>query len=361
MIFFLMLVTFALTAACTAFFIKHADKFGLIDIPNERSMHANPTPRGAGICFGLASLLVSFVAIALDLNRLQEYYYVYIAIAVVFAAGYLDDKKGLSPKVKFIFIIAAALILCINGIYIDTLGHYMGYRLDLPIFIAIPFTVFAITGFTNALNLIDGLDGLAATISAVMMGAFLWIGYINGDELMIMLSSIFLASIAAFLLFNWHPAKVFMGDSGSLTLGFTVAVLAVRATEFIEPMAVLFIVVLPVLDTFIVMVRRKQRGLSLFSADKTHMHHILYKRYEDIPYTVILLVYIQIAFTIIGVQLRHADNFMSLILFGILFFIMLNLFDQRIKRRKPQEKRKRRFTFTKMRNWPKEEKRPLSR
>ncbi|BBG65191.1 undecaprenyl-phosphate N-acetylglucosaminyl 1-phosphate transferase [Hydrogenimonas sp.] len=341
MIFILMLITFTITLVCTILFIKNAEKIGMVDIPNERSMHKTPIPRGAGVCFVTALLLVSFTAVVFDLNRLQEYYYVYVAIAIVFVAGLLDDYAGLPPKKKFFFIITAALLLCVKGIYIKSLGHYIGYEIDLPLLIAVPFTVFAITGFTNALNLTDGLDGLAGTISMVMLGAFFWIGYSNRDELMIMLSAVTMAGVAAFLIFNWHPARVFMGDSGSLTLGFIVAVLAIRAMEFIEPMAVLFIVVLPVLDTFIVMVRRKQRGLSIFSADKTHMHHILYKRYEDIPYTVILLVYIQIAFTIIGVQLRHSDNFMSLILFGILFFIMLNLFDQRIKRRK-KEKRKRR-------------------
>lgn len=342
MIFILMLITFAITLVCTVLFIKNADRLGMIDLPNERSMHANPIPRGAGLCFISAFLLVSFVAVAFDMNRLREFYYVYIAIAIVFAAGVLDDRKGLSPKRKFLFIVVASFLLCVNGIYIDTLGHYMGYEIDLPIYIAVPFTIFAITGFTNALNLTDGLDGLAGTISVVIMGAFLWIGYVNHDELMIMLSSICMAGVAAFLIFNWHPARVFMGDSGSLALGFIVAILAVRATKFIEPIAVLFIAVLPVLDTFIVMVRRKQRKLSLFSPDKTHMHHILFNRYENIPYTVILLVYIQIAFTIIGIQLRNADSFMSLILFGILFFIMLNLFDQRIKRRE-KKKRKKRF------------------
>ncbi len=355
MIFTLMLITFALTLICTILFIKNASRLGMVDLPNERSMHTNPIPRGAGLCFISAFLLVSFIAVLFDMNRLGEFYYVYIAIAIVFAAGVMDDRRGLSPKRKFLFIIAASFILCLNGIYIDRLGHYFGYEVELPVYLAIPFTLFAMTGFTNALNLTDGLDGLAGTISLVIMGAFLWIGYVNHDELMIMLSSICMAGVAAFLIFNWHPARVFMGDSGSLALGFIVAILAVRATKFIEPVAVLFIAVLPVLDTFIVMVRRKQRGLSLFSPDKTHMHHILYKRYEDIPYTVILLVYIQIAFTIIGIQLRDADSFMSLILFGILFFIMLNLFDQRIKRRK-EEKRTRRFTFTKMRNWPQETK-----
>ena len=342
MIFLLMLVTFLLTLGCTLLFIRNAPKFGFVDIPNERSMHSQPIPRGAALCFGGVAIFVSLVSIVLGLNHIQHYWYVYLAIAMVFAAGFLDDRTGVTPKLKFLFIILGAAIVAFAGIDIDSFGHFMGYEIRLPALLAIPFTIFAITGFTNALNLIDGLDGLAGTISLVIMGAFLWIGYINHDELMVMLASVFMAATAAFLLFNWYPAKVFMGDSGSLTLGFVISILAVRATHFIEPTAVLFIVVLPVLDTFIVMTRRIQRGLSPFTADKTHMHHILYNRYEDVAYTTILLVYIQIAFTLIGVQLRNADGFLSLILFGILFFIMLNLFDQRIKRR-PKSKKSRSF------------------
>jgi len=349
MIFLLMLVTFALTVACTAGFIRMAPKLGFVDIPNERSMHHNPVPRGAGICFSMATLLVSLVVIVFNVNLVSRYFLIYIAVALVFLAGFLDDRYEVTPKTKFVFIVLAALLVCYDGVCITSLGHYLGVKIDLPAWVAVPFTVFAITGFTNALNLMDGLDGLAGTISLVMLGAFLWIGYVNHDELMIMLSSLFIASVAAFLIFNWHPARVFMGDSGSLTLGFVISVLAIRAMHFIEPTAVLFIVVLPVLDTFIVMTRRIQRGLSPFQADKTHMHHILYNRYEDVPYTTILLVYIQIAFTIIGVQLRHADNFLSLILFGILFFIFLNLFDQRMKRRKKEPGKRSRLE--KIRRW----------
>jgi len=349
MIFLLMLITFALTVLCTVTFIRMAPKLGFVDIPNDRSMHHNPVPRGAGICFSMAALLVSLVAILFDINLIARYLPVYLAVALVFLAGFLDDRYEITPKTKFLFIVAAGLIVSYGGVYIASLGHYLGVSIDLPLWIAIPFTVFAITGFTNALNLMDGLDGLAGMISLVMLGAFLWIGYINHDELMIMLSAVFIASVSAFLIFNWHPARVFMGDSGSLTLGFVISVLAIRAMNFIEPTAVLFIVVLPVLDTFIVMTRRIQRGLSPFQADKTHMHHILYNRYEDVPYTTILLVYIQIAFTIIGVQLRHSDNFLSLILFGILFFIFLNLFDQRMKRRKKRVTGRSRLE--KIRNW----------
>ena len=131
-----------------------------------------------------------------------------------------------------------------------------------------------------------------------------------------------------------------MGDSGSLTLGFVISILAVKATQYIAPTAVLFMLAIPVLDTFVVMTRRIQRGRSPFSADKNHMHHVLYNRYEDVKFTVIIIVYIQIAFTMIGYQLRDADDFLSVILFGILFFIFLNLLDQRKKRRKKEKKRK---------------------
>ncbi|MEA3419937.1 MAG: MraY family glycosyltransferase [Campylobacterota bacterium] len=297
-------------------------------------MHTDPIPRGGGICFVGSTLIISFLAVLFDYRQLTQYYYIYIAIAIVFLTGMYDDKNGISPKAKFLFILLASILLFANGIYIKSLGTFLGQGISLPLLFAIPFTAFAIVGFTNALNLIDGLDGLAGTITVIILGAFLWIGYAYHDYLMILLSSLFMASITAFLFFNWNPAKVFMGDSGSLTLGFVVSILAIRATDHIEPTAVLFIVVLPVLDTFIVMTRRIQRGISPFSASKTHMHHILYSRYRDVKYTVIILLFIQIAFTIIGLQFRNSDGFLSLILFAILFFIFLNLFDERIRHRK---------------------------
>ncbi len=319
--------------------IKHSSKLGLIDRPTDRSMHKKPIPRGAGIGFVSASFIGIAASVIFNIYSSKEYVLIYFAIAIVFLAGIIDDKKSVLPRLKFLFIILAATIVSLDGIYIKSLGNFSTFEITLPYYFAIAFTIFAITGFTNALNLIDGLDGLAASLSVALFTVFLWIGFNYNDDLMIILSSIFLCTTFAFVFFNWHPAKVFMGDSGSLTLGFVISILAVRATNYLEATAVLFIVVLPVLDTFIVMVRRKQRGLSLFSPDKTHIHHILYQRYEDVSYTVILLLYIQIAFMLIGIQLKDADGLINLILFGILFFIMLILFDQRKKKRKKEKKR----------------------
>ncbi len=188
-------------------------------------------------------------------------------------------------------------------------------------------------GYTNALNLMDGLDGLAASISLVILVTFFAIGWQHSDELIISLSSFFIITLLVFLLFNWHPAKVFMGDSGSLTLGVLIVILAIQSVQYITPTSVLFIIALPLLDTFIVMTRRIQRGQSPFQADKNHMHHFLFNVKGDIRYTVIILVMMQIVFSLIGYQIGQADDMLSLILFLLLFYIYLNLFDQRLKRR----------------------------
>ena len=315
--------------------IYYSSRLGLVDVPNERSMHKKVTPRGAGIAFVLS---VFVVVLLFDFEHFKTYYYIYLAITIVFIAGAWDDLKNISPKVKFLFIFFSSLLLYVNDFAIYSLGTYFGYEVVLPVWLVFPFTFFAIAGYTNALNLMDGLDGLAASISIVIFVTFLTIGIEHGDELLITLSSSFTVALLAFLLFNWNPAKIFMGDSGSLSLGIVIAILAIHAIEYIPPASVLFIIALPILDTFIVMTRRMQRHISPFKADKNHMHHFLFNVKGDVRYTVIILLLMQMVFSIIGYQLDPSNEFLSLILFMILFYLYLNLFDQRLKRRKSHDK-----------------------
>ena len=311
-------------------FLKNAGKLGFIDTPNERSMHVQLTPKGAGIPFVLSIFIVLFI---FDLDYLITYYYVYTAIALVFFSGLLDDIKEVKPKIKFIFIFLATIVLYFNDLAIFNLGTFFGNEILLPAWLVFPFTFLAIAGYTNALNLMDGLDGLAASIAIVILTTYFFIGIEHDDELMITLSSFFIVSLVAFLFFNWYPAKIFMGDSGSLVLGMVIVILSIRAFEYITPASILLIGALPLLDTFIVMTRRYQRSQSLFKADKNHMHHFLVNVKGDIPYSVLILTMMQMIFSLIGYQVSQADNFISLILFLILFYIYLQLFDQRLKRR----------------------------
>ncbi len=311
--------------------VRYAHLLGLVDTPNERSMHKKVVPRAAGIAIFLSVALAQFI---FNMEFVLSNFYIHIAILFVFLVGLVDDRNDVSPRFKFVVIFFATILIYQGGIQVDNLGTYFGYDVTLPWFLIFPFTFFAIAGFTNALNLIDGLDGLAGTVSLVMLITFFAIGITYNDILIITLSTSFVIAVIAFLLFNWHPAKIFMGDSGSLTLGFVISILSIQSIQYITPTAVLFIIAIPLLDTFIVMTRRIQRGQSPFKADRNHMHHFLFNMKGDVRFTVILLVAIQLIFSIIGFQLREEDDFLSLILFGLLFFAFLNLFDQRLRRRK---------------------------
>ncbi|HFU76331.1 MAG TPA: undecaprenyl/decaprenyl-phosphate alpha-N-acetylglucosaminyl 1-phosphate transferase, partial [Arcobacter sp.] len=143
---------FMFTFISISFYKKFAENLGLLDVPNERSVHNKITPRGAGIAFVLSVFLV---VILFDFQHFIKYYYVYLAIAIVFAAGVWDDMKDISPKVKFIFIFFSVLILYMNDFALYSLGSYFGYEIVLPVWLVLPFTYLALAGFTNALNLMD--------------------------------------------------------------------------------------------------------------------------------------------------------------------------------------------------------------
>jgi len=315
--------------------IEYAAKFGLQDIPNARSAHKNIVPKSAGLAF-VGAVFVG--QILFNFTHFTHYFYLYAAILIVMLTGLYDDKNDIKPKVKFIFLILASVLVVLNGVHIDSLGNYFGYNLQLPLFLAALFTVFAVVGFTNALNLMDGLDGLAGGLSIIMLTMFFAIGLMNHDDFMVAVSASFIAAVLAFLFFNWNPAKIFMGDSGSLTLGFVISILAVKSLAYLAPASVLFIVGLPLIDTFIVVRRRLQRGQSPFVADKNHMHHFLYKTKLHVRFSVMMLLYIQLALSIIGYQMKNTDQFLSLILFGMIVYIFFNLFDQRYKYR-PKNRR----------------------
>lgn len=310
-------------------FIILAPKLGLVDIPNERSSHKKITPRGAGLVFGL-TFLVS--VIIFDFENFSQIKYTLLAIFIVYIGGLIDDLYSVSSKQKFLFVTIAALIVFYNGYQITNIGTFF----DIPInigFFSLPFTVFAIVGFTNALNLSDGLDGLAGSLALIIISALCMIGYIHHDNTLFIWSLLLISVIIAFLFLNWYPAKVFMGDTGSLLLGFCISILSIKALEYVNPISILFLTALPIIDTMVVFRRRMQRGLSPFSPDKNHLHHILNNIKQDKSFTVRMLLTIQLGFSCIFLQINQKDDLINLVVFIILFFVFFNLFDPRMRRR----------------------------
>ena len=320
-------LTFLLSLFLTYTITKISDQMGMLDIPNERSAHINPIPRGAGVAIFIAYfsvLLCCYMPLAL------EYKGFVIASLLIFAIGVYDDNRGVEPKAKFIVIaIATLLIFFIDDLKIDTLGIWFGHEIPLPMLISLVVTLVAVIGFTNALNLIDGLDGLSGSVSIVIFGSFAYIGLVNNDPFIVTVSVLMIASIVAFLFFNWHPAKVFMGDSGSLVLGFTISVIAIKAIDYISITSVLFLTAIPIIDTITVMVRRIQRGLSPFNPDKTHLHHKVLRWKGGVDNAVIIIVLIQFVFSFMGLALRSQPDNIIFFIFIIILILAFAFLDER--------------------------------
>jgi UDP-GlcNAc:undecaprenyl-phosphate GlcNAc-1-phosphate transferase len=322
---------FFLTIFLVSIIIKYSAKVGMLDIPNSRSSHIAPTPRGAGVAMYVSYM---FVLVAFHNQFVLNNIGFFIGLFLVFLVGVIDDNKEVSPKLKFIFIIIASLVIFfVNDLRIDTLGNWFGVELSLPLWIALPFTIFAITGFTNAINLIDGLDGLSGSISLVMFLAFFYLGYVFQDEFMQVVTLVMIVTLIAFLFFNWNPASIFIGDSGSLVLGFTIAAIAIRAIDYISITSVLFLTAIPILDTIIVMTRRMQRGNSPFSPDKTHIHHKFLTWRARVDSSVIGLFSLQAILSTTGVLLRNKDDVINLIIFIVILYISFEFLDERQKKR----------------------------
>lgn len=333
-------VIFVVTFVLIRSIIRFAPQLGLVDIPNHRSVHQKVTPRGAGI----GMILAIIASDILFWNTIVfDHIVTFFAIFLIFIVGILDDHRDTTPKTKFGVIIIAILLLYYDGMVIDSLGYIFGIKFDLGWF-AIPYTIFAIAGLTNAMNLADGLDGLAAGLGITILSVFAMIGFEQHDPFLIYVSLSFISAMCAFLLFNWNPASIFMGDSGSLTLGFVIGVLWIKALPYIQPTVILFLAAIPVMDTLIVMIRRKRTGHSMFSPDKLHIHHVLLNFFSgDVKITVIFIVLLQIFYSILGYELSDYPHQRYIIIFFLLnLAILYILLNAMIRKSQPFALRKRR-------------------
>ncbi|MRR58970.1 MAG: undecaprenyl/decaprenyl-phosphate alpha-N-acetylglucosaminyl 1-phosphate transferase [Deltaproteobacteria bacterium] len=248
---------------------------GAMDVPDERKLHDKAVPRIGGVAIGMAWLFSLLVYV--DMTR--EVRGILAGSLVVFCIGLIDDLYGLTPKRKFLGQIIATLVtMAVGKIHIHNLGDLFGSGvLTIPEWLAIPFTVIAVVGVVNAFNLMDGLDGLAGGISSIALAAFFILGYLTGNYHLVAMCAALFGAVLGFLKYNLYPARIFMGDTGSLMVGFIIAFLAIGLTQGpgsgIQPIIPVLILGLPIADTFRVMGRRLLKRKSPFSPDRTHVHH----------------------------------------------------------------------------------------
>lgn len=278
-------IAVGLALVITPFVRRWAFKCGAVDRPNHRKVHRRLMPRMGGM-----AIYISFAATVLLTREITPQVAGLLAGgSLIVLLGILDDTKGLSPRLKLAGQVASALAVAVFpfGLKVEFLTNpFGGDMIDLGL-LAIPVTVLWIISVTNAVNLIDGLDGLASgtsSIAALTLAAVVWIdisvnGAWPGQEDAVALALILAASVLGFLRYNFYPARIFLGDSGSMFLGFSVAVLAVmglaKGATFISVIVPVVILGIPILDTFFAIVRRWFGRRPIFSPDKEHLHHRL--------------------------------------------------------------------------------------
>lgn len=258
------------------FIIRIATKFNLIDKPGERKVHLLAVPRVGGIAVVISFIFAVFLLGPSGSPILKGIVAGAIIVAMV---GLLDDYSSLNPYIKFVGqIIAASVALIISGLSISQIDIFGLYKIELG-FLSYPFTILWIIGITNAVNLMDGLDGLAAGIVSIALFFLGLIGFLQGHFILVFICATLLGSTLGFLKYNAHPASVFMGDVGSYFLGFILSMLTlVGAFKSAAVMALalpITILGLPILDTVWAFSRRILSGKNPFSPDKLHIHHRL--------------------------------------------------------------------------------------
>lgn len=313
---FFILIAIMSMAICMAIIpvMMHlAPYIGMVDSPDERKVHTVAVPRSGGI--GIVIGLLIPLLIWLDTSRFSTSLIVGCLVLLLFGAW--DDARSMRPAYKFIGQFFAAIFVVYYGeVYVQYLP-FLGAK-EIPAYLGQPFTVFAIVGMINALNLSDGLDGLAGGEALVSLIAIVYLSYQFDGVVVLVVAAATIGGIFGFLRFNSHPAKIFMGDSGSQTLGFILAVLVVYLTQqvnsLVSPVVALLLLGLPIVDSVVVFYLRAKRGNSLVTAGKDHLHHRImalgFYHYES----VIIIYSIQIILILSAVLMPYEHD---ILLFSI--------------------------------------------
>ena len=327
-------VSFAITFLAIPVIISVAEMKKLYDVPDERKIHHSPIPSLGGL--GIFAGFVMASLLTIPLGGAPEFQYFIAAALVIFFLGLKDDILVISPIKKFIGqVLAAFLIVYKGGIQLKSMHGFLGLY-DLPEPYSLVLTYFTVIVIINSFNLIDGVDGLAGTLGLMAMTIFGFYFFNIGQFAYAYLSFALAGSLCAFLIFNFQPAKIFMGDTGSLLIGLVSSILVVKfintagtptvAYPILESPAIGFtILMIPLLDTLRVFGIRIFHRRSPFSPDRNHIHHLMLDRGMSHRNITLTLVGINLSFIIIAYTLRNLGSTVLILSVVGIFFSAIGL------------------------------------
>ncbi len=302
---------------------KLAFKVGAIDKPNQRKVHQKIMPRMGGLAIYLAFFAVVLVVMPLT----KELVGLFLGSTILIAIGIWDDRKDIPPKVKLLGQIAAAVVAVLFGVRVEFMSSLFSDNAFHLAAFSIPVTIIWIVGITNAVNLIDGLDGLAAGTSIIAAVTMAIVGSTHAQQTMMMLAVILAGATLGFLQHNFHPAKIFMGDTGSMFLGYILSVLAImgvaKSVTFISLITPILVLGIPIFDTTFAILRRTLNKKPIFKPDKEHLHHCLLNMGLSHRGTVLVIYGINIFLATSGLLMLYATTSQAMLLLVIVSTIVL--------------------------------------
>lgn len=319
----MIVIPFLFVLAIIPFIKKVASHVGAMDIPNERKVHTIPIPRlgGLGIYMGFLLGYVLFGTMSLRMNAIL------IGSFIIIVTGIVDDINPVPAKYKFLFQVVAASVVAFYGkILLQDLSAF-GFYIDFGIF-SYPITIIFIVAIINCINLIDGMDGLAAGLSSIyfITIGIVIVGWKHSFDLDAYITFIMLGATLGFLCHNFNPAKIFMGDSGSMFLGYMIAVIAllgfknVTLTTLLAPICLLAI---PIMDTAFAILRRIVNKKPISQPDKQHLHHQLLSLNLSHRNVVLVIYGLDILFASAMLIYILYNRVVGVVIYAILFIIVL--------------------------------------
>jgi len=315
-----------IVALITPLVKKIAIHINALDIPDARKVHNKPIPRlgGLGIFVGF---LVGYMIFAKNTIQMNS---ILIGSFIILLTGIIDDIKPISAKAKLFGQFLASMVIVFYGNILLSDVSILGLNMEFGIF-SYPITILFIVACANIINLIDGLDGLSSGISSIFYLSTIILCFFQHRfwELELVLSLIMLGSCLGFLIHNFHPAKIFAGDSGSLFMGFTIAVISLlgfKTTAITSVFIPLAILAVPILDTLFAIIRRKLKHQKISDPDKQHLHHQLLKMNFSHRNTVLIIYGINILFATASILYTLKDSkdvFIGRIIYAILFILVI--------------------------------------
>lgn len=323
-IFLVIGITFLLSLLLTPIIKKIAIHVNALDYPNERKIHKKPMPRLGGLAIYLSFIIGYAIFGQVNTQMLS----ILIGGFALIITGMIDDINPIKARYKLIAQVFAAIFVVIYGEIYFTEISFLGMRLFVNKYISYAISSLFIVAITNAINLIDGLDGLATGISSIYFATIaiiaLLLNKIGGLD--IILSVIMLGATLGFLPYNFPPAKIFMGDTGSLFLGYMIAIIALlgfKVTTITSLVVPLCILAIPLFDTIFAILRRLIKHENIGKADKEHFHHQLLKLKYSPTASILIIYFIDILFAIVSVLFVVGDNKQAIAIYVILMIMLL--------------------------------------